>query len=212
MGTFLDGARYPRRVYRCREKQPIIGDVRAGLRIMALVVLAVAGCGSNTASEDSPRIAPWSSVGSVRIGSSVERVRRIYGTATKSQVLHLPVGTSYANRVVRQESYQVQGGKLLVTYVDGVAKSIYTDNPRYRTPDGIGVGETVSRGQCLPNSYGSCEYKWRSFQFDECGNAWVGGSKRLEVAIYMDTRLFNQAEGRISGIEFGDPNVVLYCF
>jgi hypothetical protein len=106
----------------------------------------------------------------------------------------------------------VPGGTLAVTYVDGVARSFQTDSSRYRTADGIGVGATISRGLCQRNSYGSCEYRWRSLQFDECGQAWVDASNSTAVVIQMDKNLRQHRQGRIASLEFGDPQVVLYCF
>jgi hypothetical protein len=144
--------------------------------------------------------------------STVEQVRDNYGRAQEGETLKLPVGTRYADRTVTRESYRVRGGTLVVTYVDGVARAFQTDSSRYRTADGIGVGATISRGPCQRNSYDGCEYRWRSFQFDECGQAWVDSSDSTEVVIQMDRNLRQHPQGRIDSLEFGDPQVVLYCF
>lgn len=146
------------------------------------------------------------------MGSTVEQVRSVYGSPQESQKLKLPVGTKYANDAVKRESYRVRGGRLVVTYVNGVARAFQTDSRRYRTADGIRVGATISRGRCRRNAYDSCEYRWRSFQFDECGNAWVDASDSLEVVIGMTQNLFEHPKGRIASLEFGDLHVVLYCF
>ena len=151
---------------------------------------------------DPPRIAKWSSVGGAEMDSMVEEVRDVYGKPKESQTLKLPVGTRYASNAVTRESYRVRGGTLAVTYVDGVARSFQTDSSRYRTADGIGVGATISRGRCQRNPYGSCEYRWRSFQFDECGQAWVDGSDSTAVVIQMDRNLHQHQQGtdRLVGV------------
>lgn len=165
------------------------------------------------AADDPPRIVPWLAIGSARIGSTAARIRRVYGGAVESEKLKLPVGTRYANRDVLRESYRVRGGgTLVVTYVDGLARSFQTDSSRYRTPDGIGVGTTISRGRCQQNSYGNCEYRWRSFQFDECGRAWVDVSDSTSVVIQMNRNLRQHRQGRVASLQFGDTQVVLYCF
>lgn len=182
--------------------------------ILALIAAGRAGDSEvpGAVKEDPPHIVKWSSVGSAHMGHTVEQVRNVYGSPEESQTLKLPIGTRYANSAVERESYRVRGGRLVVTYVDGVARAFQTDSRRYRTADGIGVGATISRGPCRRNTYGSCEYKWRSFQFDECGNSWVDASDSLEVVIGMNGNLFEHPKARIAWLEFGDLQVVLYCF
>jgi hypothetical protein len=191
--------------------------VRAAGLVVVLVVFIATACSDDAAPEDDPpRIVPWSSVGSAELGSTVERVREVYGEPVARQTLNLPVGTRYANRVVHTESYPVRRGSLVVTYVDDIVKAIETDSPRYRTGEGIGVGAAISRGPCQRNEYDSCEYVWRSphgaFGFDECGNAWIRVPAPLEIEIGMDRDLRARPRGRIAWIRFGDLHVVLHCF
>jgi hypothetical protein len=82
------------------------------------------------------------------MGSTFEGVRDAYGDPVETRTLELPIGTRYADRVVSRESYRVRGGSLVVTYVDGIARALETDSPRYGTTDGIGVGASISRGRC----------------------------------------------------------------
>ena len=133
--------------------------VRASVLVAGVLAAVVGGCADEpaapVAATDPPRIVKWSSVGSAQMGSTLEEVRGVYGTPTESRRLRLPVGTRYANHSVRRESYRVRGGKLVVTYVDGLARAFQTDSRRYRTADGIGVGKTISRGPCRRNAYDS---------------------------------------------------------
>jgi hypothetical protein len=192
------------------------GKVSKGVLVVGAMAIFALGCTRETqapaAPDDPPQIVPWSSLGSVQLGSTVERVRSIYGKPLRRLTLYLPVGTRYASRVGTVESYRVHGGRLVVSYVDGVVKAIETDSRRYRTQDGIGVGASISRGPCRENEYDSCEYTWRSFWFDECGDAWVRTSKPLEIEIGMDRNLRDDRQGQIAWIRFGDPDVVLHCF
>jgi hypothetical protein len=81
------------------------------------------------------------------MGSTFEGVRDAYGDPVETRTLELPIGTRYADRVVSRESYRVRGGSLVVTYVDGIARALETDSPRYGTTDGIRVGRADAVGE-----------------------------------------------------------------
>ena len=93
----------------------------------------------------------------------------------------------------------------------GVVREIGTNSARYRLPTGIGVGTEVSAGTCRHVEGDSCVYTWRGFQFEECGNAWVGDVGPAHVEIVMGEGFLRQPRGRIRSIAFGDPDVVLHC-
>jgi hypothetical protein len=187
--------------------------VRSSLVVVGVVALVAAGCsGGGSDGDDPPRIERWSEIGSVRIGDDVDRVRSVYGEPVETDTLRMPVGTRYAGRDVRRDVFSIDGGDLLVTYVDDVVGAVLTDSARYKTDDGIAVGRSVSRGPCRRNSGGGCEYRWRAFYFDECGNAWVGTSDDVQVEIGMERNLRDVRRARVAWIRFGDPHVVLHCF
>ena len=186
--------------------------MRGAAALGVLVVLIAAACGGTSTPDDPPRIVPWSALGSVRIGDTAGHVRGIYGPAVKSERLRLPTGTRYAGHAARFESFRVPGGTLGVTYVDGAVREIATDSARYRTPSGIGVGTGVSAGTCYHVEGNSCVYRWHGLEYDECGGAWVGEVGPVQLVIGMDRSFLNHPRGRISSIDFGDPDVVLYCF
>ena len=187
----------------------------ASMKVALIAAMSLAaGCGGHGARHevDPPRIEPWMAIGSARIGSTVDDIRRVYGKPISSAPSRAPVGTKYFGRNVIAEVYRVHGGKLTVTYVDGVAKELLTNSPRYRLADGLGVGTWIRRGTCAPTEGGGCQYSWRTFEFDECGNAWVGGTVAFTIALYLDRSLYRHPRARVSWIDFGDSNVVLYCF
>jgi hypothetical protein len=186
--------------------------IRLGSALAVPLALLAAGCGKSAPPADPPQIVPWSSVGGVHLGDSAERVRRLYGPALRSQALRLPVGTRYAGHAARIESFQVPGGVISVTYVDGLVREIGTDSARYRLPTGIGVGTELSAGTCRHVEGNRCVYQWHGFRFDECGNAWVGDVGPADVEIVMSRGFLTRPRGRIRWIDFGDPDVVLYCF
>jgi hypothetical protein len=176
-------------------------------------LLLAAGCGGKEIRRhDPPRIVTWSSIGGVQVGSSRDEVRQTYGKPSSIRNLRTYfAGTRYSRSTVTEDAYNVVGGTLRVTYVDGVAKAVGTSSRRYKTVAGLRVGATLSRGPCHPHG-GSCEYRWRGFSYEECGGAWVLDRPTRNVEIYMDRNLLEQARGRVAWIQLGDPSVDLYCF
>jgi len=178
------------------------------------LLLVAAGCGDGAGPErDPPRIVPWSAIGDAQIGSTRTEVHRAYGRPLSHGSLreHWPPGTRYAGRNVSDEAYRVRGGKLYVRYVDDVVKMVGTTSPRYVTPDGLHIGTRISRGPCRGQK-GSCNYTWHGFAFDDCTNQWYRAGHAVDVEVGMNRSLYGYADGRVTWVGFGDPNVVLHCF
>lgn len=187
--------------------------LRLGGRAVAPFLLAfslaaaMSGCSAvSSAPHDASVIRPWAMIGSVRVGASADAVRRTYGPPLASQALRVRGGT------VIKEWYYVEGGTVVVLYEGGVVAAIQTQNPRYRTPEGVFVGRIVERGTCRRDETGDCLYLWRSggqsFRFDERKGAWVLESEILGVEIGMDTNLTRHRRGKIEVIRLGDPKLL----
>jgi hypothetical protein len=172
------------------------------LRLAALAPLVVAV----TTIQDTPALVVHKSIGDVRLGMSRSAVQAAYGSGRTERLRHyFPVGTKYHGKVLSRATYWVHGGKLVVSYVDGRVKMIETTSRYYRTKSGVGVGARIPRGPCRPDGYGGCRYRWRSFEYDECGGAWLAGTKRVTTALYVrHTRVYH--------VQLGEDEVVLYCF
>ncbi len=181
--------------------------------IVALGLAAVvAGAGSAVARSgnagDSPRIVPWTQIGGVRLGDTASPANRLYGSPAKVNDISgaMPVGTRWHGHRVVDRTYRVAGGELLVRTVDGRIGAVGTSSRRYMTPRGIRVGSKIPFGACHKDSYGSCQYRWRGFEYEgDCIGGWRAGTRRLDVFLF--TR-----RGHVVEIEFGDPDALLICF
>ena len=96
---------------------------------------------------------------------------------------YFPVGVKYHGKVLVRTTYRIHRGKLIVSYVDGRVKMVETTSRYYRTASGVGVGTRIPRGPCHLDQVGGCQYRWRSFTYDECGGAWLGGTRRLTTVL-----------------------------
>jgi prepilin-type processing-associated H-X9-DG protein len=172
------------------------------LRLAALAPLVLAV----TTIHDTPAIAIHKSIGDVRLGMARSAVQTAYGSGRTVRLRHyFPVGTKYHGKVLYRTTYSLHGGKLIVSYVDGRVKMIETTSRYYRTRSGVGVGTHIPRGPCHPDGYGGCRYRWRGFEYDECGGAWLSGTKHVTTVFYV-------RRARVYHVQLGEDDVVLYCF
>jgi prepilin-type processing-associated H-X9-DG protein len=172
------------------------------LRLAALAPLVVAV----TSVQDTPSLVIHKSIGEVRLGMARSDVQAAYGSGrTRRFRNYFPVGTKYHGKVLYRTTYWVHGGKLTVSYVDGRVKMIETTSRYYRTTSGVGVGTHIPRGPCHRDEYGGCHYRWRGFEYDECGGAWLSGTTRLTSILYV-------RRARVYEVQLGEDDVVLYCF
>jgi hypothetical protein len=172
------------------------------LRLAALAPLVVAV----TTIQDTPALVIHKSIGDVRLGMSRSEVVAAYGSGRTVRWPHyFPVGVKYHGKVLYRTTYWIHGGKLIVSYVEGRVKMIETTSRYYRTRSGVGVGTRIPRGPCHPDGYGGCRYRWRGFEYDECGGAWLAGTKRVTTVFYV-------RRVRVYHVQLGEDDVVLYCF
>jgi hypothetical protein len=172
------------------------------LRVALLAPVAVVAAGLS----DRPSIVFNTSIGDVRLGMSRDDVAGTYGVGTSKRFRHyFPVRVKYYGKVLVRTTYRVHRGKLIVSYVDGRVKMVETTSRYYRTVLGVGVGTRIPRGPCHYDKYGGCQHRWRSFQYDECGGAWLGGTRRLTTVLYV-------RKSRVYRVQLGEDDVVLYCF
>jgi hypothetical protein len=182
---------------------------------LALVVAALAGCAhSQRAVVDAPTIAPWTSIGSAKLGADRAEIERVYHAPTKVEHLRrfFPAGSKYFGRVRVDVTYRVRGGKLRVTYVDDKAKALETTSPRYRLPNGIHVGVRV-----ITHRHKGCDECWRGYGFDDCTALMIKLREPLDAYLSFgpagaDYRILRTRGYRIRSIGFGDPSVLLLCF
>jgi hypothetical protein len=180
------------------ERRTLLGLVR--LAVLAPLVVAAA------AIQDTPSIVLHKSIGDVQLGMSRSEVRATYGAGrTERWRRYFPVGSTYHGKVLYRTTYWVHRGKLIVSYVDGRVRMIETTSRYYRSRSGVGVGTRIPRGACHRDTYGGCHYRWRDFEYDECGGAWLLGTKRVETILYV-------RRTRVYEVQLGDVDVVLYCF
>jgi prepilin-type processing-associated H-X9-DG protein len=162
---------------------------------------AVAGAVSDT-----PSIVFNASIGDVRLGIPRSQVVETYGAGKTERLRgYFPVGVRYHGKVLVRTTYWVHGGKLIVSYVDGRVKMIETTSRYYRSASGVGVGTRIPLGPCHYDKSGGCQHRWRSFEYDECGGAWLGGTRRVTTVLYV-------RKSRVYRVQIGDVDVVLYCF
>ena len=155
---------------------------------------------------DRPSIVFNTSIGNARLGMSRSDVVHTYGVGRTERLPHyFPVGVKYHGKVLVRTTYRVHRGHLVVSYVDRHVKMVETTSRYYRTASGVGVGTRIPRGPCHWDQYGGCQHRWRSFVYDECGGAWVGGTRRVTTVLYV-------RKSRVYEIQLGDVDVVLYCF
>jgi hypothetical protein len=172
------------------------------VRIAVLAPLAVVA-GSIA---DKPSIVFHKAIGDVRLGMTRSQVQVTYGRGrTQRWGNYFPVGVKYHGKVLYCTTYWVHRGKLIVSYVGGRVKMVETTSRYYRTVAGVGIGTKIPRGPCHPDQYGGCQYRWRGFQYDECGGAWLGGTRRVTTVLYV-------RKGSVYRVQLGDDSVVLYCF
>ena len=151
---------------------------------------------------------PWTQIGGVKRGDTTSAADRLYGPATKVDDIsrYIPVGTRWHGHRVVDRTYRVPLGTLWMRTVDGRIRAVGTTSRRYVTPRGIRVGAKIPFGPCHKDSYGSCQYRWRGFEYEgDCIGGWRGGTQRLDVFLF--TR-----RGYAVYIEFGDPDALLICF
>jgi hypothetical protein len=55
------------------------------------------------------------------------------------------------------------------------------------------------------DQHGACHYRRRGFEYDECGGAWLGGTRRVETILYV-------RKSRVYRVQLGEDDAVLYCF
>jgi hypothetical protein len=172
------------------------------VRVAVLAPLAVVA-GSIA---DKPSIVFQKAIGDVRLGMTRSQVQATYGRGrTERWPRYFPVGAKYHGKALYRTTYWVHRGKLIVSYVDGRAKMIETTSRYYRTASGVGVGTRIPRGPCHWDQYGGCHYRWRGFEYDECGGAWLSGTRRVETILYV-------RKSRVYEVQLGEVEVVLYCF
>jgi hypothetical protein len=172
------------------------------LRLALLAPLAVVAVGLS----DRPSIVFNTSIGNARLGMSRNDVVGTYGIGRSEHFRHyFPVGVKYHGKVLVRTTYRIHRGKLIVSYVDGRVKMVETTSRYYRTASGVGVGTRIPRGPCHRDGYGGCQYRWRSFMYDECGRAWLGGTRRRTTVLYV-------RRSRVYRVQLGEDDVVLYCF
>jgi hypothetical protein len=91
-------------------------------------------------------------------------------------------------------TYRVRGGKLSVAYGsrrDGRARptdlveQMWVESPRYRTPDGIGVGSRIPLGPPVRVN-GTITYRWHGFKLD-LGD-WVRRVRWQGRIVYVELR------------------------
>ena len=182
---------------------------------LALLVVALAGCAhSQRAAVDPPSIAPWTSIGSAKLGADRAEIERVYHAPTKVEHLRrfFPAGTKYFGRVRVDATYRVRGGKLRVTYVDDEVKALDTTSSRYRLPNGIHVGMRV-----IARRRKGCGDCWRGYAFDDCTALMVDVREPLDAYLSfgpagVDYRVLKTRGYRIRSIGFGEPSVLLLCF
>jgi hypothetical protein len=180
-------------------------DGRTLLCMVRLAVLAPFAVALGAIS-DTPTILFNTSIGDVRLGMPRAQVVEKYGVGRTERLRgYFPVGVRYHGKVLYRTTYRVHSGKLVVSYVDGRVKMIETTSRYYRTRSGIGVGTRIPRGPCHPDGYGGCRYRWRGFEFDECGRAWLAGTKRITTILYV-------RRAHVYHVQLGEEDVVLYCF
>ena len=172
--------------------------------VLGLAALIASSGSAGARSVDAPRIVPWTQIGGVRLGDERSVATALYGAPTKVFRERTPGGTRWYGHRVLSYRYPVAGGVLWITAVDGRVRVLGTSSPRYRTPGGIHVGSTIPRGTCHPKRASSCEYRWHEFLWDEC-RGWVAERPRLQVLLVTHV-------GRVTYLEFGDPDVLLLCF
>jgi hypothetical protein len=175
-------------------------------RVVVVLCCAVSLAWVSVAAADSPRIVPWKQIGAIELGDNITRAEYLYGEPQEIESLFFPVGTRYHGRAGVRHTYKVPGGELWVEAIDGRIKALATTSPRYRTPTGLHVGSRIPLGPCHRNSYGSCDYRWKSFAYEPvCPPGWIGGTKKRTVFLSM-------SKGVVQSIYFGDPQVMLLCF
>ena len=172
------------------------------LRLALLAPVAVVAAGLS----DRPSIVFNTSIGHARLGMARSDVIDAYGAGRTERLRgYFPVGTRFHGKVLVRTTYRVHRGTLIVSYVDGRVKMVETTSRYYRTASGVGVGTKIPRGPCHRDQYGGCQYRWRTFEYDECGGAWLGGTRRVTTILYV-------RKGSVYRVQLGDDDVVLYCF
>ena len=185
--------------------------IGAGLAVLVCLSVPLAnGQVSRANVDDPPRIVFNKSVGDVRLGMSRDEVEYLYGDTNQGdlEILnhYFPQGTKYFGKPLYRMTYPLHGGKLVVSYVGDRVKVVETTSRYYRTARNIGVGTRIPLGPRHKLKGGGYEYRWNSFVWEgECGKAWLGGTRTVSTDLYMK-------RGRITVVEIGDPNVILYCF
>jgi hypothetical protein len=103
---------------------------------------------------DPGTIVPGSSIGGVRLGMTEQQVLDAYGAPGQRRV------ASRAKGARTGADYQLHGGLLQVSYLDGRVVSISTTSPYYKGAGGLAVGGLVGRTGA-----------WRGFR--QCGGVLV---------------------------------------
>ena len=73
---------------------------------------------------------------------------------------------------------------------------------------------TIPFGRCHRNAYGSCDYQWLGFSWEDCPGGWVT-KPRLDILLSTKETLLSTNPGPVTHvdyIEFGDPSALLLCF
>lgn len=157
---------------------------------------------------DAREIAFNRGIGDVRLGMTRAGVGVAYGQPARVENVRgfFPRGTRYFGKVLRRLTYRFNDGTLRVSLVGNRVRAVDTTSRYYRSPGGVGVGSLIPLGPCRKNRFGSCDHRWKGFIYEPvCGKAWLAGTKRVQSIMYA-------RRGRVTAVQIGDPNVILYCF
>jgi hypothetical protein len=154
-----------------------------------------------------PRIVPWSTIGTARLGMTKDRLEGTYGRPTKSEVEsnYFPVGTRYAGKRLERSTYAVYKGTLVVWYVDHRAKVLETNSSRYHAPNGLRVGLRFTPACGQPGT--ACH--WRDFSLDDCTGLFINTKQQVAPELNVAGA---SGSYEIQSIRFGDEDVLLTCF